>query len=123
MTKKFKKLFKYLYISVKTGNRQGRSQCSSSLLITTDAVIDTMPVSGLYEMSATMYNAHSTWESTSNEIVLFKSTSGAWQLDRTVENDIVHDDYGDCPSSTKRALIPLRIESQDGLIMSSRHFR
>ena len=82
-----------------------------------------MPVAGIYEMSATMHNGHSTWKSTSNEVVLLKSTSGAWQLDRTVENDIVHDYYGDCQSSTKRALIPLRIESQDGLIMSSRHFR
>ena len=67
--------------------RKRRSQCSSSLFITSDTVIDTMPVNGTYYMSSTIHNGHSIWESTVNDMVLFKGTSGAWQFDRTIESD------------------------------------
>ena len=82
-----------------------------------------MPVSGVYEMSSTMHNGHSTWESTSNDLVLFKETSGAWQIDRTIESEIEIADDGDCPSSAQWARIrtPVQIASQDGLISSSRY--
>ena len=62
-----------------------------------------MPVAGIYEMSSTMHNGHSTWESTLNDMVLFKGTSGAWQLDRTIESETEYADDGDCPSSAQWA--------------------
>ena len=103
--------------------RKRRTQCSSSLLITSDTVFDAMPVSGLFEMSSTVHNGHSTWESTLNDMVLFKGTSGAWQFDRTIESDTVNAYNGDCPSSAQWAQIrtPVQIASQDGLISSSRY--
>ena len=61
-----------------------------------------------------MHNGHLTWESTSNDFVLFKATNGAWQLDRTVEIDIKNEVDTDCPSSAQSALVPVRISSQDG---------
>ena len=73
-----------------------------------------MPVGGLYEMSSTMYNGHSTWESTLNDMMLFKGTSGSWQFDRTIESDTENDDIGNCPDSAEMALFPVQIESQDG---------
>ena len=82
-----------------------------------------MSVAGIYEMSLTMHNGHSTWESTLNDMVLFKAANGAWQFDQTVESDTENDDNGDCPSSAQLALFPVQIASQDGMIMSSRHFR
>ena len=86
-------------------------------MITSDTVIDTMSVSGLYEMSSTIHNGHSTWESTLNDMVLFKGTSGAWQFDRTIESETVNADNGDCPSSALLGLhtFPVQIASQDGL--------
>ena len=97
--------------------------CSSSLLITSD----TMPVSGLYEMSSTMHNGHSTWESTLNDLLLFKAASGAWQFDRTIESDTEYADNGDCPSSAQLAsqicTFPVQIAAQDGLSMSCIYFR
>ena len=82
-----------------------------------------MPVSGLFEMSSTMHNGHSTWESTSNALVLFKGTSGAWQVDQTIESETVNADNGDCPSSAQWAQIrtPVQIASQDGSFMSKRY--
>ena len=62
-----------------------------------------------------MHNGHSTWESTLNDMVLFKGTSGAWQFDRTIESETVNADNGDCPSSAQLAFIPVQIASQDGL--------
>ena len=97
------------------------TQCSSSLWITSDTVIDTMPVSGYYEMSSTMHNGHSTWESMLNDLVLFKAASGAWQLDRTVESESENADDGDCPSSAQLAsricTFPVKIASQDGCLV------
>ena len=83
-----------------------------------------MPVSGFYEMSATMHNDHPTWESTLNEMVLFKGTSGAWQFDRTIESDTENDHHGDCPSSALLGLhtFPVQIASQNGLFMSSKYY-
>ena len=69
-----------------------------------------------------MHNDHSTWESTSNDMVLFKAANGAWQFDQTVESGTENDDNGDCPSSAQLALFPVQITAQDGMIMSSRHF-
>ena len=62
-----------------------------------------------------MHNGYSTWESTLNDFVLFKGTSGAWQFDRTIESETVNADNGDCPSSAQLAFIPVQIASQDGL--------
>ena len=84
-----------------------------------------MPVSGYYEMSSTMHNGHSTWKSTSNDIVLFKGTSGAWQFDRAIESDTENADNVDCPSSARLGLLvytfPVQIAPQDGLVRSSKH--
>ena len=79
-----------------------------------------MPVAGIYEMSSTMHNGHSTWKSTSSDIVLFKGTCGAWQFDQTIESDTENADNGDCPSSALLGLhtFPVRIAPQDGLFMS-----
>ena len=83
-----------------------------------------MPVGGVYEMSSTVHNGHSTWESTLNGMVLFKGTSGAWQFDRTIESDTENDDNGDCPSSAKLGLhtrtFSVQIAPQDGLFMTRR---
>ena len=81
-----------------------------------------MPVNGYYEMSSTMHNGHSTWESTSNEMVLFKGTSGAWYFDRTIKRNTGNYDSDDCPGKTELALhtFPVRIASQGGLFMSFR---
>ena len=72
-----------------------------------------------------MHNGHSTWESTLNDMVLFKAANGAWQFDQTVESETENDDNGDCPTSAQWAshTFPVQIASQDGMIMSSRHFR
>ena len=82
-----------------------------------------MPVAGIYEISSTMHNGHSTWESLSNDMVLFKGTNGAWQFDLTVESDTENDDNGDCPSSAQLALFPVQIAAQDGMIISRGHFQ
>ena len=86
-----------------------------------------MPVAGIYEMSSTMHNGHSTWESTSNDMVLFKATSGAWQFDRTVEGGTEVADSADCPSSAQWASLlrtfPVQIAPQTGMIISSRYLR
>ena len=68
-------------------------------------------------MSTTMHNGHSTWESTVNDMVLFKGTSGSWQFDRTIESDIENDNIGDCPGSAQMGLhtFPVQIASQDGM--------
>ena len=77
-------------------------------------------------MSSTMHNSHSTWESTSNDIVLFKGTSGAWQFDQTIESDTENADNGDCPSSARLGLLvytfPVQIAPQDGSFMSSKYY-
>ena len=82
-----------------------------------------MRVAGIYEMSSTMHNGHSTWKSALNDIVLFKGTSGAWQFDQTIESDIENDENGDCPSSAQLGLFSVQIASQDGLFRTSRYFR
>ena len=84
-----------------------------------------MPVAGIYEISSTMHNGHSTWKSALNDIVLFKGTSGAWQFDQTIESDIENDENGDCPSSALLGLhtFPVQIASQDGLFMSKIYLR
>ena len=84
-----------------------------------------MPVAGIYEMSSTMHNGHSTWESALNDIVLFKGTSGAWQFDQTIESDTENAVNGDCPSSALLGLhtFPVQIASQDGLFMSKIYLR
>ena len=74
-----------------------------------------------------MHNDHPTWESTSNDILLFKGTSGAWQFDQTIESDTESADNGDCPSSAQWAshirvsTFPVQIASQDGSFMSKRY--
>ena len=67
-------------------------------------------------MSTTMHNGHSTWESTVNDMVLFKGTSEFWQFDRTIESDTENNDIGNCPDSAQMGLhtFPVQIESQDG---------
>ena len=82
-----------------------------------------MPVAGIYERSLTMHNDHPTWESTSNDILLFKGTSGAWQFDQTIESDTENADNGDCPNSAQLGLFSVQIASQDGLFRTSRYFR
>ena len=73
-----------------------------------------MHVAGIYEMSTTMHNGHSTWESTLNDMVLFKGTSGSWHFDRTIESYTENDDIGNCPDSAELDLFPVQIASQDG---------
>ena len=91
-------------------------------MITSDSLVDNKPVSGLFEMSSTMHNGHSTWESTSNALVLFKGTSGAWQVDQTTESESEDDENGDCPSSAQLMLFSVQIASQDGLFRSTGYF-
>ena len=76
-------------------------------------------------MSSTVHNGHSTWESTSNDLVLFKETSGAWRFDRRVESNADNHDNGDCPTSAQLGLytFPVQIESQNGLFMPIRYLR
>ena len=85
-----------------------------------------MPVAGIYEMSSTMHNGHSTWKSTLSDIALFKGTSGAWQFDHTIQSDTENADNGDCPSSAEWAsqvrTFPVQIASQDGLFISSKYY-
>ena len=84
-----------------------------------------MPVAGIYEMSSTMHNGHSTWKSTSSDIVLFKGIYGTWQFDQTIESDTENAVNGDCPSSALLGLhtFPVQIASQDGLFMSKTYLR
>ena len=92
-----------------------------------DSKYRAMEIGGIYEMSSTMHNNHSTWESTSNDMKLFKGSFGVWQIDQTIQNDIFNDDNGDCPSSAQWAsqirTFPVQINAQDRLFMARRYCR
>ena len=90
-------------------------------MITSDTVINAMPVAGFYEKSMTMHNGHSTWESTLDNMVMFKGTCGVWQFGQTAEDKTENDDTDDCPSGTQWALstFSIQINSQDGMFLSS----